>query len=254
MNFFRIFIITGIVFAILILILPLIALLLNTVTSEIHLEALMASWKPLGISLLTSTIATLIVFTVGVPVAYLFVFKAFPFRDVLDTLVNLPLVLPPSVAGYLLLLTFGRYGLVGRPLSVFGIEIMFSLPAVILAQTFVSLPFMVRSFKTALEEIPGELLEVSKITGANEYDIFIMIILPLAREGIISGVLLSFARAMGEFGATMMVAGLFETLPISIYNNAMAGDREAANLQSLVLVGFSLITLMLIKKLMERRD
>jgi molybdate transport system permease protein len=254
MDFFKVSILIGMILAVLILILPLIALLVNIATSEVHLEVLMASWKPLGISLLTATVTTLIVFALGVPVAYFFVFKDFPFRNVLDTLVNLPLVLPPSVTGYLLLLTFGRYGLVGKPLSVFGIEIMFSLPAVIIAQTFVSLPFMVRSFKTALEEIPGDLLEVSKITGASEYDIFIKIILPLSREGLVSGVLLSFARAIGEFGATMMVAGLFETLPISIYNNAMAGDREAANLQSLVLVGFSLMTLMLIKKLMERRD
>jgi len=120
MDFFKVSILIGMILAVLILILPLIALLVNIATSEVHLEVLMASWKPLGISLLTATVTTLIVFALGVPVAYFFVFKDFPFRNVLDTLVNLPLVLPPSVTGYLLLLTFGRYGLVGKPLSVLG--------------------------------------------------------------------------------------------------------------------------------------
>lgn len=170
-------------------------------------------------------------------------------KEIFDTIVNLPLVVPPTVAGYLLLITFGRYGLVGYPLHVLGITIMFTTFAIVMAQTFVALPFMVRSIRASLQDISPSLIDAAKTLGASDYEIFKEIILPLSKAGIISGIILTYARAIGEFGATVMVCGLLDTLPIAIFNNALSGNRDIANILSLILIVISFGILALFKRI-----
>lgn len=234
---------------IILIVMPLLALLYNiglNLNVSIDYRDILG---PLILSVITSLISTIISFFIGIPLAYLLTYKEFPFKEVLDIMINLPLVIPPTVAGYLLLITFGRYGIIGYPLHLLGITIMFSTFAIILAQTFVALPFMVRSVKTSFEDIPPSLIDASKTLGAGEYEIFKEIILPLSKPGIVSGVILTYARAIGEFGATMMVSGLLSTLPIAIFNSAQSGNREVANILSLILILISFGILALFKRI-----
>jgi molybdate transport system permease protein len=188
---------------------------------------------------------------VGIPLAYVLTYKNFPLKDVLDTMVNLPFVLPPSVAGYLLLITFGKYGLLGYPLNFFGITIMFTTFAIIIAQTFVAFPFVVRSARAAMEEISPSLIDAAKTLGAREFEIFREVIVPLSKKGMLSGIIMAYARAIGEFGATMMVCGLLVTLPVAIYTNALSGEREIANVLSLILIVISFTILIIFKKVVR---
>lgn len=234
---------------ILLIVMPLLALLYNiglNLNVSINYQDILG---PLILSIITSLISTIISFFIGIPLAYLLTYKELPFKEVFDIIINLPLVIPPTVAGYLLLITFGKYGLIGYPLHLLGITIMFSTFAIILAQTFVALPFMVRSVKTSFEDIPPSLIDASKTLGAGEYEIFKEIILPLSKPGIISGIILTYARAIGEFGATMMVSGLLSTLPIAIFNSAQSGNREVANILSLILILISFGILALFKRI-----
>jgi len=239
---------------ILLIILPFIALVFNILSNPIHLETLSPKSivDPLILSVLTSLASTVISILVGIPLAYILTYKSFPMKDALDTMVNLPLVVPPSVAGYLLLITFGKYGLLGYSLYILGITIMFTTFAIVIAQTFVALPFMVRSIRSAMEDIQSSLIDAAKTLGANEFEIFREVVLPLSKTGILSGTIMAYARAMGEFGATMMVCGLLETLPIAIYNNALSGNREIANLLSLVLIIISFAILTIFKRIAVR--
>lgn len=193
-------------------------------------------FSPLFLSIATSTVSTLIAFVLGIAVAYVLVFKDVPFKKPFSTLVTLPLVLPPSVAGYLLLITFGRYGTVGRFLNNFGITIMFTIEAIILAQVFVILPFIINSLKASFEDLDPNYRKVSQILGASEWYTFRKVIMPLSRGGVFTGVIMAFARAMGEFGATMLVSGLNETMTIAIYKNAMSGKRLEADVLSVILI------------------
>ena len=126
---------------------------------------------------------------------------------------------------------------------------MFTTFAIIVAQTFVALPFMIRGVRTSLQDISPSLVDAAKTLGADEYEIFKEIIIPMSKTGIISGTILTYARAVGEFGATVMVCGLLETLPIAIYNNALSGNREIANILALVLIIMSFGTLTLFKRI-----
>lgn len=161
----------------------------------------------------------------------------------LGTLATLPMVLPPSVAGYLLLITFGRYGLVGHLFYIYGISIMFTTVAIVLAQVFVILPFVINSVRASFEEIDPNYERVAVILGASKWQTFKEVILPLAKNGIITGTVMAFARAMGEFGATMLVSGLKETMPIAIYRYAMSGKGVQADILSaiLIIVSFGLL-------------
>ncbi|AEF95882.1 molybdate ABC transporter permease subunit [Methanotorris igneus] len=235
---------------ILLIIMPFVALLFNILSNPLEeLIDYKSILNPLILSVTTSLVSTIISLCVGIPLAYILTYKKFPLKDVFDTIVNLPLVVPPTVAGYLLLITFGRYGLIGYPLHLLGITIMFTTFAIVIAQTFVALPFMVRSIRASLQDIPSSLVDAAKTLGASEYEIFKEIILPLSKTGIISGIILTYARAMGEFGATVMVCGLLETLPIAIFNSAMGGNREIANILSLILIVISFGILTLFKRI-----
>jgi molybdate transport system permease protein len=193
----------------------------------------------LGLSLRTSSVSTALCLALGVPMAVVLARTRFPGQSVVRSLVLLPLVLPPVVGGIALLYTFGRRGLLGSELDALGIQVAFSTTAVVLAQTFVSLPFLVVSLEGALRSAGTRYESVAASLGAGPTTVFRRVTLPLVLPGLVSGAVLSFARALGEFGATITFAGSLEgttrTLPLYIYNLRVT-DPEAAVAMSLVLV------------------
>jgi molybdate transport system permease protein len=205
---------------------------LDLVTSESALTAL-------SLSLRTSAVSTVLCVLLGVPMAVVLARTRFPGQGVLRSLVLLPLVLPPVVGGIALLYTFGRRGLLGSELDALGIQVAFSTTAVVLAQTFVSLPFLVVSLEGALRSAGQRYEVVAASLGATPTTVFRRVTLPLVLPGLVSGAVLAFARALGEFGATITFAGNLQgttqTLPLYIYNLRVT-DPDAAVAMSLVLV------------------
>ena len=202
------------------------------VTSESALTAL-------GLSLRTSVAATLLCLLLGVPLALVLARTTFPGQGVLRALVLLPLVLPPVVGGLALLYTFGRRGLLGAQLDALGVQVAFSTLAVVLAQTFVSLPFLVVGLEGALRSAGDRFEAVAASLGGRPSTVLRRVTLPLVLPGLLSGTVLAFARALGEFGATITFAGSLEgttrTLPLYVYNLRVT-DPAAAVAMSLVLV------------------
>ncbi len=177
-------------------------------------------------------------------VAYLLAMKNFKGKEVLDILFTLPLVLPPTVTGYYLIILFGRNGLIGRIIYDWaGWSIMFTWYAAVLASFVVALPLMIKATRAAIESVDRNLINASYTLGHSEFETAMRVTLPLAKRGIAAGAVLSFARAMGEFGATLMVAGNIpgktDTMPISIYSHASSGDWSKANL---MVIFFSLMS------------
>ncbi len=221
-------------------ILPLVAMLLEIdwahfvplVTSESSRAALL-------LSLRTATASTVLCVLIGVPMALVLARSSFPGQSVLRSLVLLPLVLPPVVGGIALLYTFGRQGLLGHQLEAFGIRIAFTTTAVVLAQTFVALPFLVVSLEGALRTAGSRYETVAATLGARPTTVLRRVTLPLVLPGLISGAVLAFARSLGEFGATLTFAGSLQgvtrTLPLEIYLQRET-DPEAAVALSLLLV------------------
>lgn len=202
--------------------LPLVALVVRTspgelaraLTSDIAVEAMLVSLK-------TSAIAHAFVLVVGTPAAYLLATKEFRGRRLLVSLLDLPLVLPPAVAGIALLAAFGRLGLIGRSLSSAGIEIAFTQIAVVMAIVFVASPFYLRQAVATFERIDGRLLEASRTLGDKPGQTFRRVALPLSLQGLGAGSALAWGRGLGEFGATITFAGsvrgVTQTLPLAIY-------------------------------------
>ena len=209
------------------------------VTSDSALTAL-------SLSLRTSTVSTVLCVLMGVPMAVVLARTSFPGQGVLRSLVLLPLVLPPVVGGIALLYTFGRRGLLGSELDALGIQVAFSTTAVVLAQTFVSLPFLVVSLEGALRTAGQRYEVVAASLGAAPTTVFRRVTLPLVLPGLISGAVLAFARALGEFGATITFAGSLrgttQTLPLYIYNLRVT-DPDAAVAMSLVLVVVAVVVI-----------
>lgn len=164
----------------------------------------------------------------GLALGWVLARKQWPGKALVETLVMLPLVLPPVVTGLLLLKLFGRKGPFGGMLHQAGIEMIFTWKAVVLALAVMSFPLLLRCIRTAFEEVPRHLEEAAATLGRTPWQVFTRVSIPLARRGIAAGLVLGFARALGEFGATMMVAGLIpgvtETLPLAIYRSFQAGD------------------------------
>ncbi len=188
----------------------------------------------LRLSLQVAAVATVFVFFVGMALAYVLARRRFPGRDLVDVAVTLPLVLPPSVTGYYLIVLFGRNGFLGQHLYAWtGWSILFTWYAAVLASFVVALPLMIRTSKAAIESVDPVLIHASYTLGRSEAETFRRVILPLARRGVIAGTVLSFARAMGEFGATLMLAGNIpgrtDTMPIAIYSSAGSGNWNRAN-------------------------
>jgi molybdate transport system permease protein len=186
-------------------------------------------FSALALSLRIALCATVMVALIGVPLAYLLARKRFIGRSVIETLLTVPLVLPPTVVGYLILFSLGVRTPIGRFLDrTFGYQLLFSVPGAILAAVIVSLPLLLLPARAAFAAIEPEYEEIAKLSGAGRLQTFWHVNLPLARRGIASGLLLAFARALGEFGATVMVFGSEvgrQTLPISIYQDVIGGDR-----------------------------
>ncbi len=189
----------------------------------------------LRLSFQVAGIATLLVIAVGIAIGYLLAMKRFRGKEWLDVLFTLPLVLPPTVTGYYLIVLFGRRGLLGRYLyDLSGWTMMFTWEAAVLASFVVALPFMIKTTRAAIEGVDVSYVHASYTLGHSELATALKVILPLARKGILAGAILSFARALGEFGATLMVAGNIpgktSTMPLTIYALASSGDWRSANL------------------------
>jgi molybdate transport system permease protein len=229
---------------------PVLTVLARAVPSGLLPEALVRPIvvEALRISLISSLAALALIVVFGTPTAYLLARRDFPGRNVVETLVDLPIVLPPAVAGLALLFTFGRRGLFGPLLSALGVEIAFTLAAVVLAQTFVAAPFYIRTVRAGFATVDREAEEAAAVFGASPFAVFRFITLPLAVPSLVGGLVLAWAKAMGEFGATILFAGSFlgrtQTLPLAIYQ-ALESDLNAALAIGaiLIVVSFGLLLL-----------
>lgn len=204
----------------------------------------------LKLSLWTSAVSVLLIVVVGTPAAYLLATRRFRGRNVLITLVELPLVLPPAVAGIALLAAFGPSGIFGGALADAGVQIVLTTASVILALTFVAAPFYIRQAQAAFEALDSAWLEASRTLGAGEATTFLRIAVPSAIPGLVAGLALAWGRALGEFGATLMFAGSFrgvtQTVPLAIYER-FSTDFSAALALSAVLVAISAAILLTVK-------
>ncbi|HSO29242.1 MAG TPA: ABC transporter permease [Candidatus Sulfomarinibacteraceae bacterium] len=194
----------------------------------------------LSLSLATTAASLVIIVLVGTPLAFILARHRFRGAGLVEVLVDLPLVLPPSVAGLALLLVFGRRGLLGDSLDAAGFAIPFTTAAVILAQVFVAAPFYVRSARAGIAGLPRDLEDAARVDGASEVGVFRHIMVPLAAPALAAGMVMSWARSLGEFGATILfagnVAGRTQTLPLVVYAEFGAGDLDAAIAAATVLV------------------
>ncbi len=189
-------------------------------------------WPVVSLTLRTAALATLVTLPPGLALAWLLARRDWPGKSLVETLVALPLVLPPVATGLVLLELFGRGGPLGRALARLGLDVVFTWRGVVLAMAIMAAPLLVRAARVAFEGVDSRLEQVARTLGASERRVFATVTLPLARRGILGGALLSFARALGEFGATVMVAGNIpgrtRTLSLAIYLNVQIGrDGEA---------------------------
>lgn len=230
------------------LVVPLIALLVRTPWHS--LPSLLTSaeiWQALQLSLVCATAATAVSLVIGVPLAWLLARVEFPGRGLVRALVTLPLVLPPVVGGVALLMALGRNGIIGKWLDAwFGITLPFTTAGVVVAEAFVAMPFLVISVEGTLRAADPRYEEAAATLGASRFTAFRRVTLPLIAPGIAAGAVLAWARALGEFGATITFAGNFpgrtQTMPLAVYL-ALQSDPEAAIALSLVLLAVSITVL-----------
>jgi molybdate transport system permease protein len=200
----------------------------------------------LRLSLVTSAGATLVIVLLGTPAAWLLATRSFPGKRLVEVLVDLPMVLPPTVAGFALLMAFGRMGFAGRALSAFGVSLPFTTLGVVVAQVFMAAPFFVAAARAGFAGVDRRLLDSAATLRASEAFTFVNVVLPLARPALVAGMAMSGARALGEFGATITFAGNMpgstQTMPLAVYV-ALQSDLDTAVLLSvlLLLVSFALL-------------
>ena len=216
-------------------------------------------WSALKLSLLVVSIATLVISVAGTALGYLFAKHTFRGKDIFDALCTLPMVLPPTVTGYYLILLLGRRGLIGKPLFLLtGWAVTFTWIAAVIATTAVALPLMIKSARAAIESIDADYEIASRLMGKSELETFFRITLPLAGRGILAGIVLSFARAFGEFGATLMLAGNIpgrtQTMPLAIYEAVIAGQDTQAKWLALILTGISVTVVYLTNRLSRPKE
>lgn len=211
--------------------------------------------QAVGTSLKTSLISTLLTILLGTPLAYMLGRYDFRWKRLIESLVDLPTVLPPAVAGIALLLAFGRRGLLGGALAVFGIQIPFSQAAVVMAQLFVASSFYVRAATLGFASVDAELDQAAQLDGANRWQIFRLVVMPLSRQGLLSGGVMSWARALGEFGATIIFAGNLpgttQTMPLAIYLGFEVNLANALTL-SVILIVLSFAALVAVRIILTR--
>jgi len=209
------------------------------------------------LSLKVATVSTILVFLIGLPVAYALAEKEFPMKNLLDALITLPLVFPPTVTGYLLLLLFGKNGFIGEILyRFFKTGIVFTWYGAVVASSVAAFPIFVKTAKSAIEAVEKNLIYAAFTLGKSELETFFRVVLPVAKRGIVAGLVLSFARAIGEFGATLMLAGNIpfktNTIPIEIYSAVSDGNFERANLLTVVVAVLSLGIIFAVNRLSQR--
>ncbi|KMK78088.1 molybdate ABC transporter permease subunit [Alkalihalobacillus pseudalcaliphilus] len=214
-------------------------------------------WTPVQLSLTVASLALIIVLIVGTLVAKWMAHRSFKGKSLIDTLLLLPLVLPPSVVGFLLIIVFGRHSFVGQLIeTISGQPIIFTTTAAIIAATVVAFPLMYQSAVAGFETINRDIENAARVDGANEFKVFSFITLPLAAKAIISGGILSFARALGEFGATLMFAGNLpgrtQTIPTAIYVAMDSGNMTLAWQWVIVILLISFGMLMMVNLLRRR--
>ncbi|SHJ90260.1 molybdate transport system permease protein [Malonomonas rubra DSM 5091] len=214
-------------------------------------------YQALWLSAKVASAATLVALPVGFGLAWLLVFGRLRFKALLDGLINLPLVLPPVVVGYLLLLLLGRQGPLGGLLQKFGIQLIFNWKGAVIACAVIGLPLMVRSIRLGMEQIDPQLLHASRTLGAGWFDCLRTVVLPLSIPALITGSTLCFARSLGEFGATIILAGnipgVTQTIPLAIYDYTSTPGGEAGALSLCLLsIGLSYLVLMLNTLLLKR--
>jgi molybdate transport system permease protein len=225
---------------------PLLTVLLRTAESisEIDSDTRDIMRQAMRLTLATTAVSLFLTILLGSPLAFILARRRFRGARVVDTLVDLPIVLPPAVAGLALLLTFGRRGLLGESLDAAGITISFSTAAVVMAQCFVAAPFYIRSAKAGFTAVYRDSEEAAAVDGADRWRVFRDITLPLALPALSAGTVLAWARAVGEFGATILFAGNFpgrtQTVPLAIYGRYEAGDMTTALVLSSVLLAVSM--------------
>jgi molybdate transport system permease protein len=210
--------------------------------------------EALTLSLVTTAITLAVSVIVGTPSAYLLARHRFRGKAFVSTLIDLPMVLPPAVAGIALLIAFGRRGVLGPALSDYlGVELPFTMAAVVIAQTFVAMPLYIRSARAGFETIDEDYLQIAATMGLSRLAIFRSITLPLTLPALLSGAVLTWARALGEFGATIMFAGNFagrtQTMPLAIYQSLEGGDLSTAIALSGILIAVSFSVLIIFQVL-----
>ncbi|MFC0168810.1 molybdate ABC transporter permease subunit [Pseudoduganella danionis] len=216
------------------------------------------AWIALRLSLKVALWATLIDLVLGVALGYLLARKRFVGRELLDALLTLPMVMPPTVLGYYLLVLIGRHGPLGAFLQqVLGIQLIFTWQAAVIAAAVVAFPLVLKGARAAFEAVDTQLEQAAYVLGLSPFAVFLRVTLPLAWRGVLGGTLLAFARSMGEFGATLMVAGSIpgktQTLSIAVYEAVQAGQDDTANLLVLITSLVCIVVLVSANKLTPNR-
>jgi len=205
----------------------------------------------LTLSLMTTAISLTLTIALATPLAHVLARRRFRGASVIETIVDLPIVLPPSVAGLALLLALGRRGVLGEPLAQLGIEIPFTTVAVVMAQMFVSAPFFVRAARAGFLGVDRDFEDAARVDGASERQLAWAITIPLAAPALASGIVMTWARALGEFGATIMFAGNFEgrtqTLPLVVYGKFQTGDVDASVAAATILILAAFVVLIAVR-------
>ena len=211
-------------------------------------------WEPLKLSLLVVSVAIVIIATLGLALGLLLAKGRFHGQELLASFLTLPLVLPPTVSGYYLIVLLGRHGLIGEPVyNLTGWTVAFTWQAAVIAAIVLALPLMVLSARAAIESVNPQFEIASYTLGKSWLATFFLITLPLARRGILAGIVLSFTRALGEFGATFMLAGNImgktQTMPLAIYEAVISGEDKRAQVLALILTGVSVAAVYFTNKL-----
>ena len=213
-------------------------------------------YSPLYLSLWVSVIATVIIAVFGTFVAYLLARKRFFARTVLDAVTTLPMILPPTVTGYYLIILLGKNGVIGKQIyELTGLSIMFTWQAAVIAATVVAMPIMIKSAKAAIESVDVGFEKAAYTLGKSEIETFFLVTLPLAKKGLMAGLILSFARALGEFGATIMLAGNIpgktSTMPLAIYSAVQTGEDRLATTLVIILTVISIAVIYITTRISE---
>lgn len=214
--------------------------------------------SPFIISLKVSFLATMITFVSGVIAAYFVTFMKKRVRIIMDTVFTLPMVLPPTVAGFILLVILGRNGIVGQILYNMEIDVIFTQSAAVIAAAVVSFPMIYRTARSSFERIDEDILNSGRITGMSEFELFTKVAFPIALPGIIGGTVLGFSRAFGEFGATLMIAGNIpgetQTIPMAIFFAAEGNDMNTAYIWVFVMLSIASIVLYIMNSISEKNS